>query len=161
MIQPDELRSILRLWASGITLVTSEFEGALHGMTVSAFSSVSLEPPQVSVNIEQRTRTHRLMASAGKFAVCILSADQEPLARRFGGELPDAADRFAGLDYTLSELGNPIPNGCLATMECTVVGAHPAGTHTVFVGQVQAAQAGPGGAPLLYFNRSYRKLSKD
>lgn len=152
---------MLRLWASGVTVVTCQHAEVLHGMTVSAFASVSLEPPQVSVNIEQRTRTHRLMAEAGSFAVCILAAGQESLARRFGGELPDDSDRFAGLDYEWGELGHPLLNGCLAALECRIVGAHPAGTHTVFIGEVLSARADPAGAPLLYFNRKYRELAGD
>lgn len=161
MIAPEALRSILRLWASGVTVVTCQHAEVLHGMTVSAFASVSLEPPQVSVNIERRTRTHRLMEQAGSFAVCILAAGQESLARRFGGELPDDSDRFGGLDYQLGELGHPILEGCLAAFECKVVGAHSAGTHTVFIGEVQTARADAANAPLLYFNRKYRHLAGD
>lgn len=161
MITPEALRSILRLWASGVTVVTCQHAEVLHGMTVSAFAAVSLEPPQVSVNIERRTRTHRLMAEAGSFAVCILAAGQESLARRFGGELPDDSDRFAGLVYERGELGHPILKGCLTALECRIVGAHLAGTHTVFVGQVHTAHAGPPGAPLLYFNRNYHELAED
>lgn len=159
MVQPDQLRSVLRLWASGITLVTAGHDGVLHGMTVSSFSSVALEPPLVSVNIERRTRTHRLMEAAGHFAVCVLSSEQQELAHRFGGGLPDHADRFADLEYTLSEQGNPIPDGCLAVMECQIVGAHPAGTHTVFIGQVQATRQSNRAKPLLYYDREYRQLT--
>ncbi len=158
MVQPEQLRSVLRLWASGVTLVTAGHDGVLHGMTVSSFSSVALEPPLVSVNIERRTRTHQLMESAGHFAVCVLTDQQEELARRFGGGLPDDSDRFVDLQYSLSQHGDPIPDSCLAVLECRIVGAHPAGTHTVFIGQVQAASKSDHAGPLLYYDRQYREF---
>ena len=158
-VQPDQLRSALRLWASGVTLVTAGHQGVLHGMTVSSFSSVSLEPPLVSVNIERRTRTHQLMQSAGHFAVCVLSSEQRALARRFGGGLPDDSDRFVELEYSLSTDGDPIPDGCLAVLECRIVGSLPAGTHTVFIGQVQATRQADQASPLLYYDREYRRLA--
>jgi flavin reductase (DIM6/NTAB) family NADH-FMN oxidoreductase RutF len=161
VIDPERLRSVLRLWASGVTVVTAQHQGVLHGMTVSSFSSVSLDGSLVAVNIERRTRTHRLISESGSFAICILQAGQRDLAQRFGGALPDHADRFSGLDYSLGELGNPIPAGCLAAMECKIAAAHPAETHTVFLGEVFAVQFAEAGTPLLYFNRKYRQLSED
>ena len=83
-VSPEELRSVLRQWASGVTVVTAGLDGALHGMTVSSFSSVSLEPPFISVNIERRTRTFSLMWEAGAFAVSILTSDQQAMAQHFG-----------------------------------------------------------------------------
>lgn len=158
MIRPDQLRAALRLWASGVTLVTVEHDDHRHGMTVSSFSSVSLEPPLVSVHIERRTRTHGLIQASGAFAVCILSGDQQHLAERFGGGISDEAERFSGLDYSLSELGNPIPDGCLVAFDCRVAAAHPAGTHTVFIGEVSHIHDSGQTTPLIYFNRNYRKL---
>lgn len=161
MIEREQLRSVLRRWTSGITLVTTQHEGVLHGMTVNSFSSVSLDGLLVAVNIERRTRTHQLMSDAGSFAICILEAGQQALAQRFGGGLPDQADRFEGLDFSLGELGSPIPVGCLAWMECRITAAHPAVSHTIFIGEVVAAQRSEAGAPLVYYNRKYRQLADD
>jgi flavin reductase (DIM6/NTAB) family NADH-FMN oxidoreductase RutF len=127
-------------------------------MTVSSFSSVSLEPPLVSVNIERRTRTHELIQASGSFAVCILSSDQQELAERFGGGIGDAEDRFSDLEFSLSGLGNPVPVGCLAVLDCRTVASHPAGTHSVVIGEAVAIQGDSRDSPLVYFNRSYRRL---
>ena len=108
-ISPEELRSVLRQWASGVTVVTAGLDGVLHGMTVSSFSSVSLEPPLISVNIERRTRTFSLMTEAGAFAVSILANDQQDLAHHFGGGIPDTEERLDGLSYQLGPLGSPSP----------------------------------------------------
>ena len=151
----DELRSVLRKWASGVTIVTTAHEGVLHGMTVSSFSSVSLEPPLVSLNIERRTRTHALMNVAGVFGVSILARDQKNLALRFGGGVPDLEERLKGVEYHLSELGIPLLDGCLANLECSTHSTLPAGTHTVFVGEVLAWNIQDGKDPLVYWQRQF------
>ena len=157
-VSPEELRSVLRQWASGVTVVTSGLDGALHGMTVSSFSSVSLEPPLISVNIERRTRTFSLMTEAGAFAVSILANDQQDLAQHFGGGIPDNEERLKGLSYQLGPLGSPLLEGCLASMECRVQGALPAGTHSVFVGEVTSWNIQHGKLPLVYWQRDYQDL---
>ena len=157
----EELRSVLRQWASGITVVTASYEGVLHGMTVSSFSSVALEPPLVSVNIERCTRTHTLMTEAGAFGVNILASDQQDLALRFGGGVPDLEERVEGVAHSLGELGSPLLEGCLANLECRVHATLPAGTHTVFVGEVTARDMDPGKSPLLYWQREFRLFGED
>ncbi len=157
-VSPEELRSVLRQWASGITVVTAGFDGALHGMTVSSFSSVSLEPPLISVNIESRTRTFSLMTEAGAFAVSILANDQQDLAQHFGGGIPDTDERLDGLHYQLGPLGSPLLEGCLASIECRVQASLPAGTHSIFVGEVTTWNIQHGKLPLVYWQRDYQDL---
>ncbi|MFQ5943409.1 MAG: flavin reductase family protein [Anaerolineales bacterium] len=160
-VSPEELRSVLRQWASGVTVVTGGVDGVHHGMTVSSFSSVSLEPPLVSVNIERRTRTHSLMLRAGAFAVCILASDQQELAQRFGGGVPDSEERLEGVAYRLGELGSPLLEGCLATLECRVHASLPAGTHSVFVGEAMEWDIDHDKTPLLYWRRDFRLIRED
>lgn len=160
-VGPNELRSVLRLWASGITVVTAGRGGVLHGMTVSSFSAVSLEPPLISVNIERRTRTHALMTEAGAFAVSILASDQRDLARRFGGGVPDTEERLTGVPHGLGKLGSPLLEGCLASLECRVHATLPAGTHTVIVGEVVDWNIARGKSPLLYWQREFRSLGEN
>ncbi len=157
-VSPEELRSVLRQWASGVTIVTAGFDGALHGMTVSSFSSVSLEPPLISVNIERRTRTHALMAEAGAFAVSFLANDQQDLAQHFGGGIPDTDQRLEGVKYRLGSLGSPLLEGCLASLECRVHSTLPAGTHSIFVGELVTWEIQDGKLPLVYWQRDYREL---
>jgi flavin reductase (DIM6/NTAB) family NADH-FMN oxidoreductase RutF len=157
-VNPEELRSVLRQWASGVTVVTAGLDAELHGMTVSSFSSVSLEPALISVNIERRTRTHSLMEEAGVFAVSILANDQQNLAQHFGGGIPDTEERLEGVPYQLGPLGSPLLEGCLASLECHIHAVVPAGTHSVFVGEATTWNIERGKLPLIYWQREYRDL---
>ena len=149
-IEPEQLRIVLRRWATGVTLVTSCQGPTRHGMTVNSFTGVSLE---------KTTRTHKMVSATGRFAVSILSLEQEELAQRFGGAVPDADDRFAGLAVEMTPQGLPIPRDCLAFLDCQIVGSHSAGTHTVFIAEVLECRVINGGEPLLYFNQDYRGLA--
>jgi flavin reductase (DIM6/NTAB) family NADH-FMN oxidoreductase RutF len=160
-VSPEELRSVLRQWASGVTVVTAGIDGELHGMTVSSFSSVSLEPALISVNIERRTRTHSLMEESGAFAVSILASDQQNLAQHFGGGVPDTEERLEGVPYQLGPRGSPLLEGGLASLECRIHAVLPAGTHSVFVGEVVTWDIQGGKLPLVYWQRDYRDLSGD
>jgi flavin reductase (DIM6/NTAB) family NADH-FMN oxidoreductase RutF len=159
-IAADDLRAIMRQWATGITLVTSAHDGAEpHGMTVTSFTSVSLDPPLVVVSLENSSRTHQLVSRSGVFAVSILHHDQQELAERFAGRVSDDRDRFEGLRHRRASSGAPIPEGCLAYLDCRVVQVHRAGTHTLFVGEVLEGAVEGGGSPLLYYDREYRRLN--
>ncbi|MFQ5922690.1 MAG: flavin reductase family protein [Anaerolineales bacterium] len=159
-VGPNELRSVLRQWASGVTVVSAGHHGVLHGMTVSSFSSVSLEPPLISVNIERRTRTHALMTEAGAFGVSILANDQRDLAQRFGGSVPDLEQRLEGVAHSIGELGSPLLEGCLASLECRVHASLSAGTHTIFVGEAAAWAIQRGKLPLMYWQRDFRSFKE-
>jgi len=154
----DELRALMRQWATGVTLVTSQDGRGPHGMTVSSFTSLSLDPPLIMVSLERGTRTHDMVSQSGRFAVVVLRASQRELAERFAGAIPDAEPRFAGVTYETSPAGLPIPSGSLAYLDCEVEQSHPAGTHTIFVGRVLGGAASDGSDPLLYYNRAYRRL---
>lgn len=158
-VEPEQLRLTLRLWASGVCLVTSHDRGQPHGMTVSSFTPISLSPPLVAVCLENTTRTNRLVHQSGVFAVSILHEAQADLADRFAGRIPDGADRFHDVSYTTAKTGSPIVDGCLAYLDCRLAASHPAGTHTLFLGEVLAAGRRPDGPPLLYFQRGYRRLA--
>ncbi|MCJ7707252.1 MAG: flavin reductase family protein, partial [Anaerolineales bacterium] len=118
-----------------------------------------LDPALVLVSLENATETHRMIEESGAFAVSILAEGQEDLAERFAGRVADGADRFAGVSYETAVTGAPIPAGTLAYLDCRVLAAHPAGNHTLFIGQVAAAGFRPEGIPLLYYDRDYRRLA--
>jgi flavin reductase (DIM6/NTAB) family NADH-FMN oxidoreductase RutF len=158
-LQANELRGVMRYWATGVTLVTAQDGGRPHGMTVSSFTSLSLDPPLVLVSLENSARTHSMVTESGAFAVSILDEAQADLADRFAGRIPDAEDRFAGVTYETGPTRSPLPAGALAYLDCEVVASQPAGTHTVFIGRVVASGVRPGSGPLLYFNRNYRRLA--
>jgi flavin reductase (DIM6/NTAB) family NADH-FMN oxidoreductase RutF len=158
MLDADTFRSVLGRFASGVTIVTvRDGDGRDHGMTVSAFSSVSLVPPLVLVCIEQTATTHDPLLASPHFAVNILAADQEPLSRRFASD--DEEKRFDGVGYTRGITGAVLLDDVLAYLECERVGEHPAGDHTIIVGEVQAAVANPD-RPLLYYRGGYAQLER-
>ncbi len=158
-VDSEQLRSTMRLWASGVCLVTSHDHGQPHGMTVSSFASVSLSPPLVLVSLENTSRTHRLASHSRVFAISILHESQAELADRFAGPVPDDADRFEGIPFTTAETGSAIVDGCLAYLDCRLASSHPAGTHTLFVGEVLATGRRRDAPPLLYFQRGYHRLA--
>ena len=152
------LRVAMRRWASGVTIVTAEHDGQRHGMTVSSFTSVSVEPPIVLVCIDRSTRAHDLILDSGWFAACILRQEQKELSDRFAGRLPGVQDRFEGIELETTPNGLSVPAGCLATMECRVVATHLPCQSTVFMAEVRSVTLRPEGLPLLYYNQDYHSL---
>lgn len=159
-MDPDSLRKIMRQWATGVTLVTSHDRGRPHGMTVTSFTSVSLQPPIILVSLEKSSRTHGMVQEERTFAVSVLAEDQRDLADRFAGRIPDSDDRFAGVEYRPAASGSPIPLGSLAYLDCRVAGTYSAGTHTLFLGEVIDGEVLRQGPPLLYHNRDYRRFTE-
>jgi flavin reductase (DIM6/NTAB) family NADH-FMN oxidoreductase RutF len=147
-------RQVMSHFASGVTVVTTEHDGQLYGMTVSSFTSLSLVPPLVLVCIDQRVVSHEALLGAGRFAVNVLERRQEHLSRRFASREPD---RFAGVGYHISPLGLPLLEGALATIECRVFSTAPGGDHSIIVGEVLEIAVGEG-EPLLYYRSGYHAI---
>ncbi|MEN9510067.1 MAG: hypothetical protein RLZZ621_2630 [Gemmatimonadota bacterium] len=157
MIDRDLFRAVLGRFASGITVITARgADGTPHGMTVSAFSSLSLDPPLVLVCVGNEATMAPMLTTATSFAVNILSDGQEALSRRFAGKIDD---RFAGVGYQEGRLGDPILDEVLAWMQCRIVARHPAGDHVILVGQVEQADTREG-KPLLYYRGGYATLER-
>jgi flavin reductase (DIM6/NTAB) family NADH-FMN oxidoreductase RutF len=159
-LDPDIFRLALRSWTTGVTIVTSVHENVQHGMTVSSFTSVSVTPPQILIAISHNTRTHHLITRSRIFGVTILASEQGEISDRFAGRVPDELDRFDGLETFSLETGAPLLRGGLACVDCRVSSTLDSGGHTIFVGDVVAAQDFRTEDPLIYFNRQYRKLQK-
>jgi flavin reductase (DIM6/NTAB) family NADH-FMN oxidoreductase RutF len=155
-ISKEDFRGALSRFASGITVVTSvDDAGRLHGMTVSAFCSVSLEPPLILICISKDTGSHDSIAKIKKFAVNILREDQAELSERFSAPVED---KFGSTEYHESPDGLPLLNGALANLECRLVHSYDGGDHTVYVGEVENA-AMFGGQPLLHFRGDYKRIA--
>jgi flavin reductase (DIM6/NTAB) family NADH-FMN oxidoreductase RutF len=152
VVDPEEFKAALGRFASGVTVVTVAAEPTLHGMTASSFASVSLEPPRVLVCLDKSSRTRGLLA--GAFAVNILSADQQEIARAFAhaGDKP-----FGSLSYELGDNGAPLLHGAIAWIECSTSSVVDGGDHDIVVGDVTACRSGSG-SPLIYYIRDYREL---
>jgi flavin reductase (DIM6/NTAB) family NADH-FMN oxidoreductase RutF len=157
-VNPDNLRLAMRRWATGVTVVTSSFQGYRHGMTVNSFTSISLDPALVLVSIERKTRTYKLIEQAEVFGVTILSAGQQEISDCFAGRHTETEDRFSNLETFTLETGVPFIKGGTAFFDCKVMTTLGAGDHTVFVGEVIATGYDDTVDPLLYFDRNYRRL---
>lgn len=155
-IDPDLFRSVLGRFATGVTVVTARDERGDHGMTVSAFSSLSLEPPLILICVAHEATMTPVIAAASDFVVNILSDGQEAMSRRFSSTLDD---RFAGLGFARGERGVIILDDVQAWMECRVVSHHVEGDHTIIVGAVERAHARDA-RPLLYYCGGYAQLER-
>ncbi len=154
-IEPNEFREALSRFASGVTVLTCrDIEGKLHGITVSAFCSVSLEPPLVLSCIDRSAGTHDALHQDMAYVVNVLKATQQPLSDRFASPV---ADRFTGVDIRMSENEIPILEGSLAALECRLRYSYDGGDHTIFVGEVERTHLSDGSA-LLYHRGGYRVL---
>jgi len=154
-VTPDEFRSVLGRFPSGVTVVTTkDRDGSDEGMTVSAFCSVSLDPPLVLICIEKTASAYIALTTAPGFVVNVLSASQEQIARRFS--IIDI-DRFEGVGYSRSPNGLAVLDDVLGIIECATFAMHDAGDHTIIVGEVEAARA-QNGTPLLYYRGGYAQL---
>lgn len=156
-LDPDAFRAVMGRFASGVTIVTAvDDEGTDHGMTVSAFASLSLEPPLVVICIDHTASMHDLLLTAPYFAVNVLTAGQEPLARRFA---ETGAQRFTGIGYTRGERDLPVLNDALAHVECRRVAHYDGGDHTIIVGETENAVVREG-RPLLYYRGGFAQLER-
>lgn len=156
-VDPDTFRSVLGRFASGVTVVTAlDTNGRDFGLTVSAFASLSLVPPLIVVCIDHEASLHPVLTTARHFAVNVLAAHQEPLARRFSTL---DGDRFDGVGYVRGQTGVAVLEDALAVLECRKLHAFEGGDHTIFVGEVESASAGKG-SPLLYYRGGYAQLER-
>lgn len=141
---PMQMRTMMGRFLTGVAVVTAvDADGEQHGMTISSLQSISLEPPILMIALNFGTRTGEALAARGRFAVSILSAKQEAIARRFavrGGE------RFEGGEFEAAPGGIPVVEGALAQAECSVHSRHVIGDHDVFFGAVEASRHREGSA---------------
>lgn len=155
-VSKDDFRAALGRFVSGVTVVTTRGDDDRPvGMTVSAFASVSLEPPLILACIDKRASVHGRFSEGSYFAVNILSEDQEHISRLFASK---DQDRFNGTRYTESATGPPLLEGALAYLECRVVHAYPGGDHTIIVGEVESTSVAER-KPLAYFRGGYTQLA--
>ena len=146
----------MKCFATGVTIVTTAHDGAIHGFTVNAFASVTADPPTVLVCVNKTARAHPLISESGAFCVNILGLDQRAIAETFTTAEPQ--ERFSGIAHRTGPTGSPILDGVLAYVDCEVQEEIVAGTHTIFIGKVLEAGDRPG-APLGYYDRKFRDFN--
>jgi flavin reductase (DIM6/NTAB) family NADH-FMN oxidoreductase RutF len=154
-IDKQEFRRVLSHFAAGVTIVTTVGEdGKPYGLTATAFTSVSLEPPLVLVCVDKGAESHPHFHHSRVFAVNFLAADQAELSRRFA---VSGGDKFTDVGLRRSVTGAPVLADGLAHLECRTTDICEGGDHTIFIGQVEAAAAREG-EPLVYFRGGYQKI---
>jgi flavin reductase (DIM6/NTAB) family NADH-FMN oxidoreductase RutF len=156
-VDADRFRAAMARWATGVTIVTARAGARIHGMTVSDFAGVSLDPPLVLVCADKSSHTHEVIAEGGCFAVNFLAAGQEALSNRFASKAHEW-ERFDGLACGEAATGAPLIPGALVALDCRVAAAHDAGDHVIYVGRVEAIAEGEG-EPLVYYAGAYRALA--
>jgi flavin reductase (DIM6/NTAB) family NADH-FMN oxidoreductase RutF len=156
VVAPDDFRRVLGHFATGVTiLTTTDAEARPTGLTVSAFCSVSLDPPQILVCVDHKSQSYPALRDGTSFAVNILGSEHESVSRRFA---TTRLDKFDGVAWSRGTLGVPLIEGALAHLECRTVSRHVEGDHTILVGRVEEARNGAG-EPLLYFRGKYGRLA--
>ena len=156
-VDQHAFRAVLGRFASGVTVVTMLDGGRCdRGMTVSAFCSVSLDPPLVLICVDHAASIYEASSTATDFTINILSEGQEALARRFAD--PES-DRFEGIGFSRGGNGIAVLKDVLGYVQCRVVARHPTGDHDIIIGEVEEAMADEG-RPLLYYRGGYAQLER-
>lgn len=151
-ISPDQYRQLLGQFATGVTVVTTlDREGRPAGMTASALSAASLDPPLLLVCVSRTTDFHDVLRAADRFVVNVLATDQVELSRRFA---TDGIDRFAGVRHTAGAAGTPLLEGVAAHILCERGTVQEAGDHFIFLGRVTGGQVFER-APLIHYRGHY------
>jgi len=158
-LNSEVLRSAMRTWSAGVTVVTAVHGEDRHGMTVNSFASISLDPAMISVSLQKKTWTHELVMLSRAFGVTILSAEQQAISDLFAGHNPEVTDRIAAVQTETLMTGSPFIMGGLAWFDCRVSQTLDIGASTHVIAEVVAVRE-LSGEPLIYHNRKYWKLSK-
>jgi flavin reductase (DIM6/NTAB) family NADH-FMN oxidoreductase RutF len=159
-VSGQDLRQVMRRWATGVTVVTTGTGATRHGITVNSFTSLSLDPPLCLVCVDQKARSHEAIPAAGFFAVNLLAEGQEEHSQRFAGRRPELADPFEGLSVDQAPSGAPVFPDCLGYLDCSLYARLPGGDHTIFVGRVEHAVVLSDRPPLIFYGGQYRALAR-
>jgi flavin reductase (DIM6/NTAB) family NADH-FMN oxidoreductase RutF/DNA-binding GntR family transcriptional regulator len=153
-VDPQVFRQVIGNFASGVTVITTREQDTNYGLTASAVTSLTLEPPMLLVCINKHTATQAVISRTRTFGVNILDQDQAHLAYQFA---KPQSDKFQGVDFSYGSLGVPLLTGALARIECRVAADVEAGTHRVFLAEVDRAEANQG-TPLTYFRGTFGRF---
>jgi len=153
-------RSTMGAFATGVTVVTTVGHDELYGMTVNAFSSVSLDPPLVLICVNKSSRGHQLIRRSAVLSVNVLAAGQTDLARRFAArDRPRGWQALAGVPFGRGANGCPVIEGAAAHIDCEARRMYAAGDHVIVVGAVIGMSNEPDAVPLLFHRGRYRVLA--
>ncbi len=157
-VSKDEFKQVMGSFAAGVTVVTTvDEEGRKWGLTATAFTSLSMDPPKCLVCIDKRAGSHAALSKGRKFAVNMLKREQEELSNRFASR---SDDKFEGVPHHAGDVTScPLLEDALATMECEVTDVFPGGDHDIFVGELKSVHVADG-QPLIYWRGKYAAVDQ-
>ncbi len=158
-LDPAEFRKAMGCFATGVTIITLDLDGEVHGMTANAFASVSLDPLLVLVCVDHTARTHAHLHAKKRFGVNILAENQRAISQYYArpARTHDSAEEDAGALFDRTAKGTPMLHAALAYLECRLQSAEDAGDHTIFIAEVEDVVVRKGD-PLLFFHGQYRGI---
>ena len=148
------LKQAMRVYPQGVTVATTVGPGGPTGLTLSSFTSVSLEPPLILISIAKGSAIHDLFREAKVYAINFLADDQKSVSDRFAGRT-NLKDRFEGLGFTMGVTGSPIIDGVRVAIECRAWQIYEGGDHSILVGKVVSAKTFNSKRPLVYYSQQY------
>jgi flavin reductase (DIM6/NTAB) family NADH-FMN oxidoreductase RutF len=161
-LNTSEFRRAMGRFATGVTIVTVDLDGEVHGMTANAFASVSLDPMLVLVCVDHTTRTHAHLHAKKRFGINVLCETQRAISEYYARPERDHehAEIEAGARFDHTQHGTPMLHGALAYLECRLHSSQDAGDHTIFIAEVEDVVVHEG-EPLLFFRGKYREVGDD
>ncbi len=159
MIDEQQFKDVMARIPTAVAVITSATDDAFHGVTVSSFGSLSLDPPLAFVSILKEINSHDRLLAADGFVINVLAREHTFFAEQFSGQTPLADPGFSRVPHTLGTLGIPRIDGCISWIECRKWAQYEAGDHTLFVGEVADIQLGSAVDPLIYYDREFVELS--
>jgi flavin reductase (DIM6/NTAB) family NADH-FMN oxidoreductase RutF len=161
-LNASEFRKALGSFATGVTVITVDLEGEIHGMTANAFTSVSLDPLLVLICVDHKTRTHGHLHDKKRFGINVLCENQRAISEYYAKPVRthEHAESEAGARFDRTAHGTPVLHGALAYLECRLSSSQVAGDHTIFIGEVEDVVVREG-EPLLFFRGKYKKVGEE
>lgn len=150
-------RRSLGNYASGVTVITAKNKGDLIGFTCQSFFSLSVEPPLVAFSVMETSTSYPKLRASSSFAINILAEDQQDLSNQFARS---GTDKWAGVKWSLSQLGAPVLDGSVLTLDCTLYREYEGGDHTLVVAHVEDIKVNGTVDPLLFFRGQYEEIRK-
>ncbi len=157
-VSSEIFRQVMSKCCTGVTIVTIKNNGVIHGLTVNAFTSVSLDPPLILICRKKNGNDDMFISEGHPFVVNILSEEQIELANRFVNSALNAEERFKNVPFRETERHVPILEGNLSHLECRIVNQFDGGDHIIFLGEVERADFSEGKRPLLFYKSQFHHL---
>ncbi|MGK2965910.1 MAG: flavin reductase family protein [Tepidiformaceae bacterium] len=158
MTLTEDFKGVMSCWASGVTVVTTDYDSLVYGITVSSFASLSIDPVLVVVCLANTNRISQMVQDAGTFGVSLLAAGQQDVSKYFSTGGREPVPEFESVRTHTALTGAPLVTGAIGHLDCELEAALPGGDHTIAIGRVIYAAYDPDLQPLLYFRRNYHTL---